>query len=84
MGSRHHDVEYIPLDSSPIEPTATHRSFSPAKYAGRLFFAAAFFAGILVGEWIGRSSTLPNVIKTLIPSPVTATIFDAFVDMYVS
>ena len=90
MSSRHQDVEYIPLDSGSVEPTVTRRSFSPAKYTGHLFLATVFFTGILVGGGISRSLTVPNVIKTLIPSSVVqdpvepvVTIFDAFVDVYV-
>lgn len=94
MSSRLQDVEYIPLeDSGPNEPSFTRRPVASAKYAGRLFLAAVFFAGILLGGGIGRWFTIPNVITTLIPSSIVlepthyepvVTIFDSFVDMCVS
>ena len=94
MASRHHDVEYIPLDPGPGEPsTAPRSSFASAKYAGHLFLAAVLFAGILVGAGIGRWTTVPNVVTTIVPPVVVSdpvhydpvvTIFDSFVDMYAS
>jgi hypothetical protein len=92
MSSRHHDVEYIPLDSSPGDPNPTHRPLASAKYAGHLFLAVVLFAGILIGGGIGRWATVPNVITTLVPSTVTldpvhykpvVTIFDSFTDLCV-
>lgn len=93
MASRHHDVEYIPLDSGPGDPSPiTRRSFVSAKYAGHLFLAAVLFAGVLVGGGIGRWAAVPNVITTLIPSTAATntvhyepvvTIFDSFIDLYV-
>jgi hypothetical protein len=94
MTSRHHDIEYIPLDSSdPGDPPhAPRRSFASAKYAGHLFLAAVFFAGVFVGGGVGRWATIPDV-TAYIPSTVTAnpvrftpvvTVFDSFVDLYVS
>lgn len=94
MTSRHHDIEYIPLDSSsPSDPNAPRRSFASAKYAGHLFLTTVFFAGVLVGGGIGRWATIPSVITNFIPSTVivepvqykpVVTIFDSFVDLYVS
>ena len=91
MTSRHHDIEYIPLDSS--GPNAPRRSLASAKYATHLFLAAVFFAGALIGGGIGRWATIPSVITSFIPSTVivgpvqykpVVTIFDSFVDLYVS
>lgn len=93
MTSRHHDVEYIPLDPDPGNPNPTPRPFASAKYAGHLFLAAVLFAGILIGGGIGRWATVPHVITTLVPSTVilnpvhyepVVTIFDSFVDLCVS
>ena len=94
MSSRpHQDVEYIPLDSGPGEPSLTRRTFASAKYAGHLFLAAVFFTGIVVGGGIGRWFKVPHVIKSLIPSPIglepthyepVVTLFDSFTDMCVS
>lgn len=92
MSSRPHDVEYIPLDSGPNEPNLTPRPLASAKYAGRLFLAALFFAGVLVGGGIGRWFTAPKIITNLIPPAIViepvhyepvVTLFDAFVDMCV-
>jgi hypothetical protein len=93
MGSHHQDVEYIPLDSGPGEPSSTHRSFASAKYAGHLFLAAVLFAGVLVGGALGRWVTAPNVITTQIPSTVVlepvhyepvVTLLDSFIEMCVA
>ena len=93
MSSRHHDVEYIPLDPGPTEPNLTRRPFVSAKYAGNFFLAAAFFVGIIVGGGIGRWSTVPTLITTVIPTSVVpepvhyepvVTLFDSFIDMCVS
>ena len=93
MSSRHQDVEYIPLDSGPTEPTAARRTFASAKYAGQLFLAAIFFTAIFVGVGVGRWFKVPNVITTLIPSSIVVdpvdygsvvTLYDSFVDMCVS
>jgi hypothetical protein len=93
MSSQHQDVEYIPLDSGPGEPTLPRRPLASAKYAGHLFLAAVLFAGILVGGGVGRWFTIPNTITNLIPSSIilkpvhyepVVTILDAFVDMCVS
>lgn len=90
MSPQHQDVEYIPLDSDPGEPSATRRSFASAKYAGHLFIAAVLFAGVLVGGGIGRWVTVPKVItvfSTVVPEPVhyepVVTLLDAFIDMCV-
>ena len=94
MSSRHHDVEYIPLDPGPDDPSLTRRStFASAKYAGHLFLSTVLFAGILIGGGIGRWVAVPNVITSLVPSTVilnpvhyepVVTIFDSFVDLCVS
>lgn len=92
MTSRHHDVEYIPLDSSgPGDSNLSHRPFASAKYAGHLFLAAVFFAGVVVGGGVGRWATIPDVVIAHIPSAVNpfkfepvVTVFDSFVDLYVS
>ena len=93
MSSRHHDVEYIPLDSGPGEPSPARRPFASAKYAGHLFLAAVLFAGVLVGGTFGRWVTSPNVItiqvpSTVIPEPVhyepVVTLLDSFIDMCVT
>ena len=93
MGSRHHDdVEYIPLDSGPGEPSSSRtRPFASAKYAGHLFLAAVLFAGVLVGGTFGRWVTTPNVIITQVPSTVepvhyepVVTLLDSFIDMCVT
>jgi len=91
MTSRHHDLEYIPLDSGPGDQNPIPRPLASARYAGYLFLAAVFFAGILIGGGVGRWVTVPNVITTLIPSTATpnpvhyepvVTIFDSFADLY--
>ena len=94
MSPRHEDVEYIPLDSGPGgHPSATHRSFASAKYAGHLFLAAVLFAGVSVGAAIGRWATTPDVITTEVPSTVVlepvhydpvVTLLDSFIDLYVN
>ena len=88
MSSRHQDVEYIPLDSAPPseEQNSARRPVLSAKYAGRLFLTAVFFAGILLGAILGRSFTaLPTIITPPIPSyEPLVTILDSFVDMCAS
>jgi len=91
MASRHHDVEYIPLDSGPGEAAPTRRPVASAKYAGHLFLAAALFAAVLVGGTFGRWVTSPNVIITQVPSTVkpvhydpVVTLLDSFIDMCVT
>lgn len=93
MSSQHQDVEYIPLDSDPSEPSFAPRSFASAKYAGHLFLATVLFAGVLVGGAIGRWATVPNVITVVpstgvVPEPVhyepVVTLLDSFIDMCVS
>jgi len=95
MSPRHHDVEYIPLDPGPGDPTnLTRRStFVSAKYAGHLFLSTVLFAGILIGGGIGRWVAVPNVITSLVPSTVilnpfhykpVVTVFDSFIDLCAS
>jgi len=87
MSSRHQDVEYIPLDTG--EPSHTPRALASAKYAGHLFLAAFFFAGILAGGGIGRWLTAPNITVIPIPAPPqepvhydpVMTLLDSFVDI---